>query len=270
MSNPHITAVSATAAARESLLPRRSRAKATATTARVGKSPGSGKPQLAARNLHKSYRKGSNVIPVLNGIDLEVRSGESLAIVGSSGSGKSTLLHLLGTLDQPDSGEILLADQRIDNISAKHRDKLRNDYFGMIFQFYHLLPEVSALQNVLMPLMISNGILRYFAQRGQHVKKAKELLDTVGLSHRIKHKPREMSGGEMQRVAIARALINEPQVLLADEPTGNLDADTGEEILAILRTLNRQHNLTIVMVTHDDDIAAEADRTVRLVRGKVT
>ena len=228
-----------------------------------------GAVQLAARGIVKSYRKGPTEVPVLRGVDLDVRVGEFLSIVGQSGCGKSTLLHILGTLDRPDAGELHLSDLRIDNLPAARRDLLRNRYFGMIFQFYHLLPELTALENVLAPVMIGQGIFRYLANRGRHVARARELLDMVGLSHRLKHRPSEMSGGEMQRAAIARALINEPEVLLADEPTGNLDHSTGQDVLAILRSLNEQRQLTIVMVTHDDSIAQGADRSVRLKTGLV-
>ena len=200
---------------------------------------------------------------------MSVRQGEFLAIVGQSGSGKSTLLHLLGTLDAPDRGEIHYAGQRIDNLPAKARDALRNRQFGMIFQFYHLLPELSTLENVLMPLMITHGVWSYLRHRRRHRARAEELLEMVGLSHRLKHRPRELSGGEMQRAAIARALVAQPDLLLADEPTGNLDQATGQEIIRILRTLNQQRNLTIVMVTHDRAIADQADRIVRLAEGRI-
>ena len=225
--------------------------------------------RMQAVQLCKSYRKGRVTIPVLRGVDMEVRDGEFLAIIGQSGSGKSTLLHLLGTLDAPDEGEVRCDGQRIDNLPAAKRDRLRNRRIGMIFQFYHLLPEFSALENVLSPLMIASGAWSYFRHRRRHAERARELLDLVGLGHRLKHKPRELSGGEMQRAAIARALIAGPDVLLADEPTGNLDRSTGQEILKILRTLNRQQGLTIVMVTHDLAIAEQADRVVRLVEGRV-
>lgn len=224
---------------------------------------------LSTVGVKKSYRKGQHEVRVLDGVDLEVHPGEFLAIVGQSGSGKSTLLHLLGTLDVPDDGEVYLGDKRIDNQPSRAQEMLRNDYFGMIFQFYHLLPELTALENVLAPMMIRRGFWSYLSSSRKLKKRAKALLDSVGLSHRIKHKPREMSGGEMQRAAIARALISDPQVLLADEPTGNLDHDTGEEIMDILRTLNREQGLTIIMVTHDDAIAREADRIVKLVAGRV-
>ena len=224
---------------------------------------------LSARDLKKSYRKGKHVVPVLLGVDFQVGEGEFAAIVGQSGSGKSTLLHLLGTLDGPDEGEIHFDGRRIDNLATSSRDVLRNQHLGMIFQFYHLLPELSTIENVLAPMMIAEGVFKYFRNRRQHRHTAEHLLELVGLSHRLKHKPNELSGGEMQRAAIARALVAGPQVLLADEPTGNLDSKTGEEIMEILRTLNADQNLTIVMVTHDSNVAAQADRIVRLVEGRV-
>jgi len=224
---------------------------------------------LHASGLEKSYRKGQHVVPVLRGVDFAVGQGELVAVVGQSGCGKSTLLHLLGVLDAPDAGEIHFEDNRIDDLAPRGRDVLRNKYFGMIFQFYHLLPELSALENVLAPVMIRYGVFSYFRHRRAHLLRAQALLDLVGMSHRLTHQPRELSGGEMQRTAIARALIAEPKLLLADEPTGNLDQKTGGEILALLKNLNRQQGLTIVMVTHDQAIAKQADRVVRLVEGKV-
>ena len=224
---------------------------------------------LAARFVRKSYRKGSLVIPVLQGVEFSINEGEFVSIIGPSGCGKTTLLHLLATLDAPDSGEISFEGHRIDNVPAAGRAILRNKYFGMVFQFYHLLPELTTLENVLMPAMIGEGVLGYWRRRREYRERACEMLELVGLSHRLKHKPRELSGGEMQRTAIARALVSRPRVLLADEPTGNLDKHTGEEIMEILRRLNREQNLTIVMVTHDSRIAAEADRTVTLVDGQV-
>ncbi|GAH08297.1 unnamed protein product, partial [marine sediment metagenome] len=223
----------------------------------------------AARGLLKSYRKGPIGIPVLQGIDLEVRKGEFLSVIGQSGCGKSTLLHLLGTLDQPDAGEVVFEDNRIDNLPNAARDLLRNRYFGMIFQFYHLLPELTALENVLAPAYIAEGIFGYWRRRKQYRQRATELLRLVGLEHRLKHRPREMSGGEMQRAAIARALLARPKVLLADEPTGNLDRATGEHVMRILGRLNEQQKLTIVMVTHDPWIAQQADRVVSLVEGRI-
>jgi len=225
--------------------------------------------QLQTVDLYKSYRKGPVEVPVLRGVSMSTRQGEFLAIVGQSGSGKSTLLHLLGTLDAPDRGEIHYDGRRIDNLAPAGRDWLRNRRFGMIFQFYHLLPELSTLENVLTPLMITHGVWSFLRRRREHRARAKELLEMVGLGHRLKHRPRELSGGEMQRAAIARALMVEPDLLLADEPTGNLDQLTGQEIIRILRTLNDRQNLTIVMVTHDGAIADQADRIVRLVNGKI-
>ncbi len=225
--------------------------------------------QLSACNLKKSYQKGPVVIPVLRGVGLSVRQGELLSIIGRSGSGKSTLLHLLATLDAPDEGEIYFEGQRVDNLRGLERDGLRNRYLGMIFQFYHLLPELTTLENVLAPLMIGHSVWGYFRHRRALHKKAKDLLQLVGLSHRLRHRPRELSGGEMQRAAIARALIGGPQVLLADEPTGNLDHASGREILDLLRRLNAEQNLTIVMVTHDLSIAQMADRSIELVQGQI-
>ena len=224
---------------------------------------------IEARQVVKSYHKGKLEVPVLRGVDFAVEPGEFVAIVGQSGSGKSTLLHLLGTLDAPDSGEIHFANRRIDNLSARGRDAIRNRSLGMIFQFYHLLPELNTLENVLAPLMIGESVLRYWLNRRQHIERAKHLLELVGLSHRLTHKPRELSGGEMQRTAIARALMSNPTLLLADEPTGNLDSENGQEILKLLRTLNERDGLTIVMVTHDDSLARQADRIVRLKQGRV-
>jgi len=224
---------------------------------------------LAAVGLKKSYRKGPVEVPVLRGLDLVVAQGEFLAVIGQSGSGKSTLLHLLGTLDGPDEGEIYFDQRRIDNLPSTQRDRLRNERFGMIFQFYHLLPELSTLENVLAPLMIGQSTWGFLKNRRKHVATATELLELVGLGHRLKHTPRELSGGEMQRAAIARALITRPALLLADEPTGNLDHATGLEIMKLLHSLNRQENLTIVMVTHDQALAEQADRVVRLADGRV-
>jgi lipoprotein-releasing system ATP-binding protein len=226
-------------------------------------------PFLTAAGLYKAYRKHAIQVPVLNGLDLDVHAGEFLSIVGASGSGKSTLLHLLGTLDQPDKGSISLEGERIDDLPSKRRDRLRNLTFGFIFQFYHLLPELTTLENILMPAMITHSIVSWMVNGREMRHRATEILDRVGLSHRVTHKPRELSGGEMQRAAIARALINRPRVLLADEPTGNLDAETGGEIVRLLRDLNRQEGLTIIMVTHNMELVAGTDRVVKLSAGRV-
>ena len=239
------------------------------TTATDGPDRCEAEHQLTAIDLKKSYQKGGVAILVLRGLNLGGRPGEFLAVVGQSGSGKSTLLHLLGTLDAPDDGAIYFGGQRIDNLSSGIRDTLRNKYFGMIFQMYHLLPELTTLENVLVPLMIRQSVWGFLRRRREHRATAARLLEMVGLGHRLKHKPRELSGGEMQRAAIARALVARPQLLLADEPTGNLDLSTGKEILQLLGSLNRHEKLTIVMVTHDQAVAERADRVVRLVDGRI-
>jgi lipoprotein-releasing system ATP-binding protein len=226
-------------------------------------------PHVAAVTIQKSYRNHATPIPVLQGVDVAVRRGEFLSIVGQSGSGKSTLLHLFGLLDTPDVGEIRLEGQRIDDLPVKTRDAIRNRVFGFIFQFYHLMPELTLEENVLAPLMIRHSLWGYWKQRRQFREQAREIIAKVGLEHRARHKPSKLSGGEMQRAAIARALVGRPQVLLADEPTGNLDSGTGQEIIGLLKTLNEQNGLTIIMVTHDDAVAKQAHRIVRLSEGRI-
>ena len=228
---------------------------------------GSGLVQV--RDLRKSYRSGDGMLEVLRGVDFDLEPGGFVAVVGQSGSGKSTLLHLMGLLDAPDSGEVFLGGERIDNLSAAKRDRLRNDAIGMVFQAYHLLPELDALENVLAPLMVRHGILDWFRVRTEARDRARGLLERFGLGGRLRHRPRQLSGGEMQRVAIARALVTQPRVLLADEPTGNLDEATGAGILDTLCELNREDGLSIVLVTHDAAIARRADRIVRLAAGRV-
>ena len=224
---------------------------------------------LAAVGLEKGYRKGKSQVPVLQGVELEAEQGEFVAVIGASGSGKSTLLHVLGLLDGPDAGSVWLDGRRIDALPDRQRDTLRNRTFGFIFQFYHLLPELSALENVMMPQLIRHGVLSYLGQRRAIRREAADLLERVGLGHRLEHRPSELSGGEMQRAAIARALAGGPMVLLADEPTGNLDAATGQTVLELLRDLNRERGLTMMMVTHDIQIAQQADRVVRLTEGRI-
>jgi lipoprotein-releasing system ATP-binding protein len=224
---------------------------------------------LAAVGLQKSYRKGKSLVPVLRGVDLTVDRGEHVTIVGASGSGKSTLLHVLGMLDAPDAGTVALDGRRIDEQGERRRDSLRNETFGFIFQFYHLLPELSALENVMMPQLIRHGLWSYLGQRRRIRRDASALLERVGLGHRLAHQPSELSGGEMQRAAIARALAGDPAIVLADEPTGNLDAGSGQGVIELLRDLNRERGLTMIMVTHDFQIAQQADRVVRLVEGRI-
>jgi lipoprotein-releasing system ATP-binding protein len=224
---------------------------------------------IGAEGLAKSYWKGRNEVPVLREVDLEVEHGELVAVVGASGSGKSTLLHLLGLLDAPDRGCVLVDGSRIDDRPERHRDAMRNQLFGFIFQFYHLLPELSALENVLMPHLIRHGLWSYRKERARVRREAGALLERVGLAHRLEHLPTELSGGEMQRAAIARALAGQPSILLADEPTGNLDAASGQGVLELLRDLNRERELTTILVTHDQQIAQQADRIVRLAEGRI-
>ena len=223
---------------------------------------------LKAEGLHKSYRMGATEVKVLKGVNLNIKKGEFVAIIGASGSGKSTLLHILGALDKPTSGVVTFEKQDLRRFRAGKLNRFRNRMVGFVFQFYHLLDELSVLENVFLPAMTSKSIIGWFACRRQVKTRAKELLAQMGLAERIKHKPYQLSGGERQRVAIGRALMNEPRLLLADEPTGNLDSTTGNGILEVLEKLNRAGQ-TIVMVTHDERIAQRAGRIVTLVDGKI-
>ena len=226
-------------------------------------------PLMRVRNVRKSYRSGGGMLEVLRGVDLDLEPGAFVAVIGQSGCGKSTLLHLMGLLDTPDSGEVHLDGTRIDNLPATRRDRLRNTAIGMVFQSYHLLPEFDSLENVLAPLFVRHGVVEWLRVRSEAKQRACALLERFGLGGRLHHKPRQLSGGEMQRVAIARALMARPRVLLADEPTGNLDEASGTGILDTLCELNQRDGLSIVLVTHDAAIARRADRIVRLVAGHV-
>ncbi len=239
----------------------------TSRTVPIAKQPAP--THVAAVAIDKAYRKGDMKVPVLRGVDLCVSHGEFLAIVGQSGCGKSTLLHLLGLLDGPDVGEVRLKGKRIDDLPTSTRDELRNRVFGFVFQFYHLLPELTLLENVMTPMMIRHSAWEFWKRRTEFKEQAEEIVRKVGLEHRRRHKPSELSGGEMQRAAIARSLVGKPQILLADEPTGNLDASTGGEIMDVLARLNADEGLTIIMVTHDDRLAHEASRIVRLSEGRI-
>lgn len=222
---------------------------------------------LEAKNIHKTYHLGRVDVPVLRGVSMRVLPGEFVAILGASGSGKSTLLHLLGGLDRPTSGTISYLDKSLGDMSDAELDEYRSHSIGFVFQFYHLLPELSVIENVLLGAMIKHGRLGYAKNSKSLKERAAALLSDVGLSHRLTHRPAELSGGERQRVAIARSLMNEPPILLADEPTGNLDQKTGGEILEMLLDIRRKKKLTLVVVTHDLATARRADRSVHLVDG---
>jgi ABC-type lipoprotein export system ATPase subunit len=223
---------------------------------------------LKAEGIHKSYRMGATQVKVLKGVDLAVRKGEFVAIVGASGSGKSTLLHIMGALDKPNKGVVTFEKRDLSRLRSGELNRFRNKTVGFVFQFYHLLDELSVLENVYLPAMTGRSILGWFACRRWAKNRARELLAQLGLAERAKHKPYQLSGGERQRAAIGRALMNEPELLLADEPTGNLDSATGNGILEVLEKLNRAGQ-TVVMVTHDERIAQRAERIVTLVDGKI-
>ena len=219
---------------------------------------------LSCRKLKKSFHDGDNEIVILDNVDLDVNKGETLAILGSSGSGKSTLLHILGTLDVADSGELCFDGDSLLTLSSNQQASFRNQHLGFVYQFHHLLSEFSARENVAMPLLISGQ------KQAIALKKADEFLELVGLSHRRSHKPFQLSGGERQRVAIARSLINEPQIVLADEPTGNLDDVTSQAIVELIKQIHTERGTSFVIVTHDHSVAAQMQRTVKLTKGKLS
>jgi ABC-type lipoprotein export system ATPase subunit len=217
---------------------------------------------LCARDVRKTYLLGKRALEVLRGVDVQLRRGDFLALRGASGAGKSTLLYLLGGLDTPTQGEILLAGRNLANLDRRELARLRNEEVGFIFQAYYLLPELDALENVCLPARMARVPAAQAEARGR------ELLARVGLQDRIEHKPYELSGGEQQRVAIARALINDPDLILADEPTGNLDSHTGQEIIELLVALRSEKNTTLVIATHDANVAARAPSVIELVDGQ--
>ena len=221
-------------------------------------------PLMEARGLCKSYATGKRELTVLRGVNFAARRGEFVALRGASGAGKSTLLHLLGGLDRPSGGEVFFAGERISQLSNPALAHLRNVKMGFVFQAYHLFPELNALENVCLPARMARTSLTEATERGR------QLLSRVGLGERMEHRPTELSGGEQQRVAIARAMINSPEVLLADEPTGNLDSHTGDEIMELLLALRSEKDTTLIIATHDSRLAARAPRVIELVDGQVS
>ena len=218
---------------------------------------------LEVSDLYKSFSTSAGKVEVLKGINLNVTEGETIALVGASGAGKTTLLHLMGTLDRPTSGKVLFGDNDVFQMGDMALASFRNRSIGFVFQSHHLLPEFSALENTMMPLLISG------MKKDEAVKIAAGLLTDVGLSHRLEHKPGELSGGEQQRVAIARALVTSPRLLLADEPTGNLDMKTSDEVHDILAGIHREKGITLIIVTHNERLAARMGKTIRMVDGRI-
>ena len=218
---------------------------------------------LRAEGLAKTYAEGSLRTPVFDGLDFEVHAGETVAILGASGAGKSTLLHLLGGLDTPTAGEVFVTGQQMSALSDAARGRLRNRALGFVYQFHHLLPEFTALENVMLPVLLNGTSVPEAAAR------ARELLESVGLGHRLEHKPGELSGGERQRTAVARALVNKPACVMGDEPTGNLDEKTAANVFGQMLELNRAHRTSLVMVTHDRSLARKLDRVLELHEGKL-
>lgn len=226
-----------------------------------GRQPGAA---VRAEDIHKTYTVGRTALNVLRGASVSVSAGEAVAIVGISGAGKSTLLHILGGLDRPDMGQVTVCGENLYRLSSGRRTRMRCEQIGFVFQSYHLLPEMDLLENVMLPAMARRGV---FASRRSMREAAMVLLEKVGLADRADHTPPELSGGEQQRAALARALMNDPQVVLADEPTGNLDAESGRKVLELLFALTRERGHTLVLVTHNDAIAGSCDRVLRLQDG---
>ncbi|MBI4400120.1 MAG: ABC transporter ATP-binding protein [Nitrospirae bacterium] len=222
------------------------------------------RPMIQVMDLHKTFPMGGQEVTALRGVRFEIARGEVLAIVGASGAGKSTLLHIIGTLDRPTAGTVLFEGQDLFRLSDQEQAEFRNRRIGFVFQFHHLLPEFTALENTCLPAYIQN---RPWVELEAE---ATALLNAVGLGHRLHHKPGELSGGEQQRVAVARALMQRPDLVLADEPTGNLDTHTGDELFALMRTLNRTRGISFVIVTHNEKLSAQADRIIHMEDGKIT
>ena len=217
---------------------------------------------MKLEDIDKFYMETGNKLHILKKLNLEVKRGEFVSILGKSGSGKSTLLNIMGLLDKIDGGKIWIDDKEVSSLNEMERNNIKNHFLGFVFQFHYLMSEFTALENVMIPALLNN-----FKNKAEIEKEAKELLEIVGLAERMKHKPNQLSGGEKQRVAIARAMINKPKLILADEPTGNLDEDTGELIFSLFKKINKEHNQSIVVVTHARDLSQVTDRQVYLKRG---
>ena len=217
---------------------------------------------IKLEDVDKFYMETGNKLHILKKLNLEVKRGEFVSILGKSGSGKSTLLNIMGLLDKIDGGKIWIDDKEVSSLNETERNNIKNHFLGFVFQFHYLMSEFTALENVMIPALLNN-----FKNKSEIEKEAKELLEIVGLAERMKHKPNQLSGGEKQRVAIARAMINKPKLILADEPTGNLDEDTGEMIFSLFRKLNKERNQSIVVVTHARDLSQITDRQIYLKRG---
>lgn len=217
---------------------------------------------MKLEDIDKFYMETGNKLHILKKLNLEVKRGEFVSILGKSGSGKSTLLNIMGLLDKIDGGKIWIDNKEVSSLNEMERNNIKNHFLGFVFQFHYLMSEFTALENVMIPALLNN-----FKNKKEIEKEAKELLEIVGLAERIKHKPNQLSGGEKQRVAIARAMINKPKLILADEPTGNLDEDTGELIFSLFRKINKEHNQSIVVVTHARDLSQVTDRQIYLKRG---
>ena len=217
---------------------------------------------MKLEDIDKFYMETGNKLHILKKLNLEVKRGEFVSILGKSGSGKSTLLNIMGLLDKIDGGKIWIDNKEVSSLNEVERNNIKNHFLGFVFQFHYLMSEFTALENVMIPALLNN-----FKNKKEIEKEAKELLEIVGLAERMKHKPNQLSGGEKQRVAIARAMINKPKLILADEPTGNLDEDTGELIFSLFRKINKEHNQSIVVVTHARDLSQVTDRQVYLKRG---
>lgn len=224
---------------------------------------------LRAAGITKNYAIGKREIPVLRGVDLSIEAGEKVALLGTSGAGKSTLLHLLGLLDAPTSGAIEYDGREVHSLSVGERARLRHQQVGFVFQFYHLIPELTALQNVALAQMMNSSVLQYWGKRKKAKATAIEMLEQVGLGERLHHRPTELSGGERQRVAIARALIAAPKIVLADEPTGNLDSATAKDVVDLMFTIQQERQLAFLLVTHDEGLASRCDRIIRMNDGRV-